>query len=354
MYHYIYEQQQALQHILHARKSGTAAFVSRCNGALPDRIYLIGSGTSLNGALAAAPFMEQVLHREVTAHAPSSLPVIRGEAPLVVLISQGGNSTNMLAAAETLRGKPLLAVTGTLDCRLNDLCDDHTLLACGPEEAGPKTKGYVSTILTLYLMALEAALAAGELPGQKYDAFIAELESAFAQIERNLRDAEVWVRTNASPLAATPQFVLVGKHQAGLVAREGALKFVETILAPALAYEFEEFLHGPIGLICSDLGGIYFLPPKGDPDHERMLALADYHKKQGACVCIVAPEGDAMLEGALTLRSAGPWYTLPFVYILVCQLIGAILPELMGLDDRGMQIFRQVDQLVNIKYNGGA
>lgn len=354
MYHYIYEQQQALQHILQIRKTCTAGFVSRFQNDPPDRIYLIGSGTSLNGALAAAPFMEQVLQIEVTAHAPSMLPVIRGNRPLILLISQGGNSTNMLAAIDELKGRSFLALTGSSDCRINEVCSEHILLACGPEEAGPKTKGYASTILTLYLMALEAALAAGLLSGEQYDAYIAGLESAVSAIDSNLRSAEAWVRANMKAISGTPQFVLVGKHQAGIVAREGALKLVETVLTPALAYEFEEFLHGPIGLINDKLGGIYFLPPRDDPDRGRMLALADYHQKQGACVCIVAPDADVQLPSALALEETGPWHTLPFVQILVCQLIGAILPEAMGLPDRGMQIFSQIDRLVNIKYGGRA
>ena len=354
MYHYIYEQQQTLQHILQARKTCTEEFVSCFRNASPDRVYLIGSGTSLNGALAAAPFMEQVLQLEVTAHAPSMLPVIRGSRPMILLVSQGGNSTNMLAAIDELKGRPFLALTGSPDCRINEVCDEHILLACGPEEAGPKTKGYVSTILTLYLMAIEAALATGILPGEQYDAFITGLESALSAINANLHSAEAWVSANMNAISNTSQFVLVGKHQAGLVAREGALKLVETILTPALAYEFEEFLHGPIGLISDKLGGIYFLPPQGDPDRSRMLALADYHQRQGACVCIVTSDAGAQNPSALSLEWNGLWYTLPFVQILVCQLIGAILPEVMGLSDRGMQIFSQVDRLVNIKYSGRA
>ena len=76
MYHYIGEQQEVLRHILHERKSCTADFAAYFQENAPDRIYLIGSGTSLNGALAAAPFMENVLGIEVTAHAASLLPVI--------------------------------------------------------------------------------------------------------------------------------------------------------------------------------------------------------------------------------------------------------------------------------------
>ncbi len=175
MYHYIGEQQEVLRHILHERKSCTADFAAYFQENAPDRIYLIGSGTSLNGALAAAPFMENVLGIEVTAHAASLLPVIRGKHPLLVFISQGGNSTNTLAAIATLHGYDFVALTGTEECRVNEVCGRHVLMACGPEEAGPKTKGYVSTVMTLYLMALEAALLTGSISIQKYNGFIAAI-----------------------------------------------------------------------------------------------------------------------------------------------------------------------------------
>lgn len=350
MYHYIGEQQEVLRHILHERKSCTADFAAYFQENAPDRIYLIGSGTSLNGALAAAPFMENVLGIEVTAHAASLLPVIRGKHPLLVFISQGGNSTNTLAAIATLHGYDFVALTGTEECRVNEVCGRHVLMVCGPEEAGPKTKGYVSTVMTLYLMALEAALLTGSISIQKYNGFIAALEHTVDALEKSIQIAEKWVEVNSSWLKTTIHYVLVGKHQAGVVAREGALKLVETVLTPATAYEFEEFLHGPIGLISESLGGIYFLPVRDDPDRDRMLALARYHAESSRRVCIISADEDVQGENVLQLPVTAPWYALPFIYILPCQLIGAKLPERIGVSDRGMQIFRQVDQRLNIKY----
>ena len=349
MRHYIGEQAGALSHILAARKACTQDFVQLCARHAPDRLYLIGSGTSLNAALAAVPFMEWALGAEVSAHAASDLPALRGKQPLVVFISQGGHSTNTLAAIEKLRGALSIALTGETVCRVNEVCGRHVLLACGREEAGPKTKGYTSTVLTLYLMALEAALAQGRIAAEAYDAVIGELDAAIAAMPENVARAEAWVDANADWLKATPDFVLVGKGQLGAVAREASVKLVETVLRPSPAYEFEEFLHGPIGLISDTLGGIYLLPPKGDPDRARMLALARYHAGASGRVLIV---GDAEAEGGdvLQLHADGAWYTLPFAHILPSQLIGAKIPQMMGVGDRGMRIFKEVDQLVDIKY----
>lgn len=161
MYHYIGEQQEVLRHILHERKSCTADFAAYFKKMHQIEYILLVAVRRLMGRWRQRPFMENVLGIEVTAHAASLLPVIRGKHPLLVFISQGGNSTNTLAAIATLHGYDFVALTGTEECRVNEVCGRHVLMACGPEEAGPKTKGYVSTVMTLYLMALEAALLTG-------------------------------------------------------------------------------------------------------------------------------------------------------------------------------------------------
>lgn len=350
MYHYIGEQQEALRHILRERKACTADFAALFRENAPDRVYLIASGTSYNGALAAAPFMEETLGIEVTAHPSSMLPAIRGARPLIVFISQGGHSTNTLDAIEALRGYESLALTGAEECRVNEVCAHHVLIACGPEEAGPKTKGYVSTVLTLYLMALEGALVSGARTEAAYAEAVDALGQAVERMDKNIAAAEKWVDENTDWLAGTAHYILVGKHQDGLVAREGALKLVETVLTPAASYEFEEFLHGPIGLIAEQLGGIYLLPPQDDPDCARMLALAQFHAEHSGRVCIVSSDPAAQGEHVLALDAAGPWYTRPFAYILPCQLISAKLPEKMEVGDRGMEIFKQVDARLSIKY----
>lgn len=338
--YYISEQCGALQHILAERKDCTAAFVQRFTQLDTDRLYLIGSGTSYNAALAAAPYMEDVLGVEVSAHAPSQLPVIRGRHPLIVFISQGGTSTNILRAIEQLKGYETLALTGREVCRVNEVCASHVLLACGEEVMGPKTKGYTCTILTLYLMAMEAALAMGRMTQAQYDSAVQSLGACFEEMPRSVRKAEETIEENAEWLTQVKTFVIVGKGIGALAAKECVIKVVETMLTPSLAYEFEEFLHGPVSLIDEALGGIYLLPPEGDPDRARMLAVAEYHQKQSCRVLVVdAP----VMQGA-------PWYTHVFTYVLPCQMMAAKLPERMGVAGRGEAVFYAVDKLVDIKY----
>ncbi len=71
-----------------------------CRSAQPDRLILVASGTSRNAAAAAAPFMEWALDLPVDVTAPSGLGRIVGKRPFLIFVSQGGNSTNTIAAIE--------------------------------------------------------------------------------------------------------------------------------------------------------------------------------------------------------------------------------------------------------------
>ena len=59
MYHYWKSQPEVLRQILEQRKSQTEEFVKLFCAVNPDKLYLIGSGTSLNAERAAAGYMDR-------------------------------------------------------------------------------------------------------------------------------------------------------------------------------------------------------------------------------------------------------------------------------------------------------
>ena len=118
MYHYWKSQPEVLRQILEQRKSQTEEFVKLFCAVNPDKLYLIGSGTSLNAERAAAGYMETMLDVDVCAVPSSRIPQLRGERPMVVFISQGGSSTNTLQAMEQLAAYPSISITGEAECEI--------------------------------------------------------------------------------------------------------------------------------------------------------------------------------------------------------------------------------------------
>jgi glucosamine 6-phosphate synthetase-like amidotransferase/phosphosugar isomerase protein len=347
MYDYMMEQPVILRDILENRAVYAGEFAGYMRVHKPDRIYLIASGTSNNAALQSARFMEYILGIEVSAVVPSFLPEIRGANPLLIFISQGGGSTNTIAACENLKQYPRLAMTGKAQSRLKEICPRHIMIPCGEETAGPKTKGYTATALTLYTMALEAAVKGGA--GERSPERCLEvLSRALENMTENINAAGIWFEENKEDLKGMSGCMVVGKNTAGLVAREAALKLQETMLIPAAGYEFEEFLHGPVCAADEGQGGLYFMPPAEDPDYRRMAALAAFHREISPLVYTL--DGNPRDRRDCVLKTTGHWYTAVFEDILACQLMGAKLPELCGAGDKGMQRFKKLDQALAMKF----
>lgn len=348
MMDYIKEQAPLFAAVLADRKKIAAPFCGVCGEKKPGKLQLIASGTSRNAALAAAPFMAEVLGMDVLVQAPSQVEAVRGERPLAIVISQGGNSTNSLAVFDRLTGVPTIAMTGNPYGYVNKKGDTYIEIPCGEEMAGPKTKGYTITILTLYLMALEYGLECGRVTAEAYGEYIDALQAAAAQMPGNIAAAEAWVQANLESLKTLSVLYLVGKKQAMETATEGALKLMETLLIPAFAFDFEEFLHGPTSSVGESVSGFYLLPPQDDPDYERMQRLIAYHRGVNPAVFTVGLAAGAGARDCV-VRATGKWYTQPFEQILPMQVASAEIPGLIGLAGVGSQRFTKLDAVMGIK-----
>lgn len=348
MLDYIREQVPLFSAALANRQAIAAPFCRVCAQVRPTKIYLIASGTSRNAALAAAPFMETVLNVDVPVLAPSQVSLLRGERPLAIVISQGGNSTNSLAVFDRLKGVPTIAMTGNPYGHVNARGDYYIEIPCGEETVGPKTKGYTLTILALYLMALEYARQSGTMTAEGYDGCLAALQTAAGQLAANIAAAEAWAAANQENLKALRTAYLVGKRQGMQTAAEGALKLMETLLIPGFAFDFEEFLHGPTSSLGEQTGGFYLLPTPDDPDYERMQRLVAHHR--GLCPAVFTVGlADGSDPRDCLLQTTGQWFTQPFEQILPMQVASAVIPPLVGLESVGSQRFQKLDAVMGIK-----
>ncbi len=351
MVDFINEQPQALRRIFDGRKAITAVFTRLYTEHRPDRLYLLGSGTSYNATAVSAPFMQEILGIEVFDCPSSRLPSIPANVkrPMFCVISQGGRSTNSIAAIEQYKAYPVLAITASEESIIaKRYSDRHMLLACGPETVGPMTKGYTTTILTFYLCALEAALAAGVIDEGAYGAWIGKIDAMITAMSANIERTFAWYREKEDALANTNKYVFTGKEIGQRTALESALKILETVKYPAMAYEFEEYLHGPIMMGDEKLCLIGFVPC--DADGERMRGLLKFFRdKITPCSWAVTGDADKACAGDLVLDISCEKHLAPFAHILPGQVMSALLPARMGREDVKMQQFHDIDAVVHIK-----
>lgn len=348
MFDYIFEQPEALRRVFDHRKEDAEVFTNLFRKSRPGRIYLIGSGSSLNAAKAAAPAMEELLDMEVTPVASSAIPKFRDKSSFLIFISQGGNSTNTVAAIKQHLHYPHMAITGEESCTINDMAE-HVLIRCGEEKAGPKTKGYVSTFFLLYCISLETAKELGSISNEEYQERVSEADKAIGRMAGNIQTALQWFETHVEEMKQITKCVCVGKHMGQAAALESALKLQETMLIPAAGYEYEEFLHGPDMAIDKEMAGLYLIPEKDDSDYERFAGLVKYHRSKSPYVYTVGGKEGFDSDKDLKIGEMDSEALKLLSWCLPSQIMGAKIPALTGKEGKGHIIFEELDEILSIK-----
>ncbi|MGC2832539.1 MAG: SIS domain-containing protein [Candidatus Acidiferrum sp.] len=210
----------------------------------------------------------------------------RTGARQVVLVSRSGKTTEVLRAAEMLKGRAAvrtLGVTCSESSVLEELCTQMVSLPWADEKSMVMTRSFTSILLLFERLGakftgddgLEAAL--GGLP------------------EKTTR----WLTDNADKIRALgtkrdfEDFVFLGQGAHYWLAQEAALKMTEMSSSYAQAYHTLEFRHGPKS-IASRETLITFLLSEAAADEEAVLASE--LKKLGAATMVVANRATSALE----------------------------------------------------------
>jgi fructoselysine-6-P-deglycase FrlB-like protein len=209
----------------------------RAAACVPDRFILVGAGSSMNALVAGSEALARATGAVIELREPMSFadmpPSIAGK-PLVIAMSQGGQSTATVAAAQRARaiGMPVLAITATAGSAITETGADTLMLPIGEETIGPKTKGYTASVMSLLALADHLAGRETVLDGLETQlaAFIGALEGVTHEFAEAVADTDF--------LTISGQLGQVG------TALEAALKIVEISGVPCVGLDVEEALHG--------------------------------------------------------------------------------------------------------------
>ncbi len=193
-------------------------------GVLPAtgaRVAIIGCGTSLHIALAAAAAREAAGQGETDAFPASEMPVRPYD--LVVALSRSGTTTEILRALDRLpRSMPTLGVTADASTPIADAVDELVVLDYAEERSVVQTR-FASSALTLFRAHV----------GHEMSPVI---EEAAALVEQPVD----------SSLVDHPHYVFLARGWALGVAAEAALKVREAASAWSEVYPALEYRHGPL------------------------------------------------------------------------------------------------------------
>jgi glucosamine--fructose-6-phosphate aminotransferase (isomerizing) len=283
----------------------------------------IGCGTSFHLARAAADTFRALM--PVSVHAiPASevllapeLELPEGSAVFPVLISRSGRTSEVLQVAELLRqrGIEFLAVT----CDANELGElsARTLQLPVTEKSIVMTSSFTSMLLALQFVAARFA-------GQ----------STFVDALRTLPSAlSALLPKQGERIEQFAQTAFLAQGALYPIAREAALKVMESSSTYAQFFHTLEFRHGPMSIVSEDVLIGVLLSEKGYT--EESSVLLEMKQLGGRTLAIanrISPEVDRAADLAIELDLAVPELAQLVVYLVWGQLLGVHLGLRKGLD----------------------
>ncbi|MFI5907240.1 SIS domain-containing protein [Dactylosporangium sp. NPDC051541] len=206
-----------------------------------ERIVVLGSGDSLNAAIACGPAFARIGRAEYLPMSPTEYlthPPARVVAPdrvTVVGVSATGGNPSLVTAVTAARdeGCPTIAVTANAESPLAAAAGTVLRLALGPLEPSPGIRTYQASLVGLLHLA-DGLGAAGEQP---------EAELLAAAVDRSIALARPPVAALLDDLAAAPVVLVVGSGAGLGTARHVAAKITESAGRPAAGVELEDWWH---------------------------------------------------------------------------------------------------------------
>ena len=186
---------------------------------------------------------------EIGPEVARSLPA-RSGAGAVVAVTQSGATGSALRLLERAGAAGMLrvAVTNEAASPAAARADLALVTRAGPERAVPATKSFTSALVALRLLALAWARAAGKLSPEAAATRVAACSAVPDLLRAGLQNGRHAARFVARVRCEGPWFFL-GAGPLLPLAREAALKMMETAVVPALAIPAGELAHGPRALL---------------------------------------------------------------------------------------------------------
>ena len=248
-----------------------------------QKVFCIGSGTSLHAALAAKYAISRYCNLEVQVFTPFEFlnygPHNRLDAATLVLgISQTARSIGTIHCMELCRKKGAKTVFVTAEPENPGATSAEVVLntCTGQELVGAKTKGFTSTMAMLYLFS--AGLGGNHLDLGCVPELMRET------IKRTGQVMEALSVEYSKALSVT----ILGGGPLSAAAREGGLKMLETVRIPVEVYDFEEYMHGPYHCLEKDSHLIFLV--NGGPGTDRAKALIQFVQERTEHVLVIGYE----------------------------------------------------------------
>ena len=265
-----------------------------------DHIIFVACGTSYHASLVGGRYFEnygksasRFIASEWAFH-----PTFPGQKPFVILISQSGETADLIHCLDTIKKQNLnnLIITNTGGSTLDRNCHYSLLLHAGIEVSVASTKAYVAQVTLLALLA--ASL--------KNDAsVIDDLNHCVTVVEDIQKNYKPMIQKVASELKDKTNIFYLGRSYDYFLSLEASLKLKEISYIHSEAIPGGELKHGPIALIEEGLPVIVFITdPSTAPS---MRGNIEEVKSRGAKVYVIATKELSQQGDTIIVKDYAPY-----------------------------------------------
>jgi glucosamine--fructose-6-phosphate aminotransferase (isomerizing) len=323
------------------------------NGFLSEgvtNVKLVACGTSYHAAMIGKYILEEIARIPASAELASEYRYSQGpaERPLVILITQSGETADTLGAAREARrrGCKTLGITNILGSSLTREVDMTLYTRAGLEIAVAGTKTFIAQLIVLYLIALKIGQDRGTLGYDDLDRLKDHLRSLPRTVQ-NVLDRSAEIRALARKYGDARDVFYIGRHANYPVALEGALKLKEISYLHAEAYAAGELKHGPLALVTPQTPVIAVAVQ--DPTYDKMRSNIGEVSARGAPVLALGTAGDRELakyvDDVIEIPEV-PWVFSPVPVSVALQLFAY---EVARLHDRPIDKPRNLAKSVTVE-----
>ena len=219
----------------------SAKLVSLYNEKKPKTIWLIASGSSYNACISAIPFLKKCMESEVQVITPYTFVYYTPKydcSDLFVVVTQSGISTNAIEALKKIKNlnQTAICLTGHPESAVKDIAEYVIDYGVGEELVGYVTKGVTTLCLFLMIFAVKAS---------KKEQYLEDLYKAVELMQIVKDKSYDFIEMHYKDFSGMNVCYCCGSGSSQGVTLEAALKIGETIHIPSVAYEVEEYIHGP-------------------------------------------------------------------------------------------------------------
>jgi glucosamine--fructose-6-phosphate aminotransferase (isomerizing) len=330
----IFEQPAAIHDSLLGRIDAVEGDEPFFNGGTFSSVKIVACGTSYNAGLVGKYIIEELARIPVEVQISSEYrySAAARENPLVVLITQSGETLDTIAAAReaTKRGNHTLAIVNVTGSAITREVDHVIYTRAGPEIGVAATKTFVTQLVALYLLAIELGTKGRTLTAQAKRSIVSQLRNLPRSVQDVLNQAET-IETMALKYSGARDMFFIGRNLQYPIAMEGALKTKEISYIHGEGYPAGELKHGPLALLSKDSPVVAIVSK--DHTYDKMIGNISEVSARGSPVIAVADENDTEIskfaDDVIYLREIPSLFS-PVPVIVALQLWAYYLAKARG------------------------